>query len=252
MNTDVGSLKDPLLIFVHGGPGLDEYLEGIFAVPLRSVGLSTLFYEQSKRVSVSTLVEQLASVIKSASSEKVLLVGHSWGMALALETVKQLDANQYKRICGLVMMDGFVSSECEAAFSSELQRLGLSESYTAEDIFLSQEDRKDPSLRAYLSKVMASLDQDSLTGSVNEYIKNLDLKPFIRKLRIPTLVIFGERDVRVPAAYQREFASIIRNAETVEIPNAGHFPFLQRTDLAMVTAKLKEFVLVCSNMSSQE
>jgi proline iminopeptidase len=49
-------------------------------------------------------------------------------------------------------------------------------------------------------------------------------------LRIPTLVVHGERDPR-PARVARQLAEIIPSASYVELPGVVHLPWLEQPDL---------------------
>lgn len=54
-----------------------------------------------------------------------------------------------------------------------------------------------------------------------------DLRPLLRKIRIPTLCLVGENDA---ASLERtqELAAGIENSELRVLPNCGHFPFLEK------------------------
>jgi pimeloyl-ACP methyl ester carboxylesterase len=49
-------------------------------------------------------------------------------------------------------------------------------------------------------------------------------------LDMPALVVWGEKDPYIPARFGREYASALPNAELVELPDAGHYPLLDRPD----------------------
>lgn len=229
----------PLLIFVHGGPGFDDYLAKSFAKITKENNLPSVFYTQKKDVPLEELVIQLQREIERAPTENVVLVGHSWGGALAVETLKRTLS---KKVVGLVLMDSPVSFDFDDAFKAELKRLGLDKNYTSADIFLSAKQRKNPESERYLSEVMETLDQKSLDRIYDSYLGTLQLRPLLKSLQIPTLFIFGENDVRVPAHYQKEIASSMSNAKTVQIQGSGHFPFLLDDEKNQVITAIKEFV----------
>jgi pimeloyl-ACP methyl ester carboxylesterase len=51
------------------------------------------------------------------------------------------------------------------------------------------------------------------------------------KLTMPALVVWGMRDPYIPARFAREYASALANAELLELPDAGHWPWLDDPEL---------------------
>jgi pimeloyl-ACP methyl ester carboxylesterase len=49
-------------------------------------------------------------------------------------------------------------------------------------------------------------------------------------LEAPALVVWGMRDPYIPARFAREYARALANAELLELPDAGHWPWLDRPD----------------------
>ncbi|GAA0877890.1 hypothetical protein GCM10009119_08580 [Algoriphagus jejuensis] len=90
-----GNPSDPMLIFLHGGPGGD-YRNGMKVRALAEDGYFVIFYDQrgsglSQRhpknsYSIQLVLDDLTAVIahyRSSDSQKVFLFGHSWGAMLA-------------------------------------------------------------------------------------------------------------------------------------------------------------------------
>ncbi|MGA2454936.1 MAG: alpha/beta hydrolase [Solirubrobacteraceae bacterium] len=50
-------------------------------------------------------------------------------------------------------------------------------------------------------------------------------------LEMPALVVWGERDPYIPARFGREYAQALPHAELLELPDAGHWPWLDRPDV---------------------
>ncbi len=49
-------------------------------------------------------------------------------------------------------------------------------------------------------------------------------------LAMPALVVWGAKDPYIPARFGREYASALPHAELLELPDAGHYPWLDRPD----------------------
>ncbi len=58
-------------------------------------------------------------------------------------------------------------------------------------------------------------------------------------VRAPTLVAWGTRDPYIPERFGREYAHVLPDAELLELPDAGHWPWLDRPDLP---ARVHEFL----------
>jgi pimeloyl-ACP methyl ester carboxylesterase len=50
-------------------------------------------------------------------------------------------------------------------------------------------------------------------------------------LDVPALVVWGAKDPYIPARFGREYARALPQAELLELPDAGHWPWLDRPDL---------------------
>jgi malonyl-CoA O-methyltransferase len=61
-------------------------------------------------------------------------------------------------------------------------------------------------------------------------LRHADLRDELASIAIPTLVIAGEHDRITPVAAGRELASRLPSARFVEVPKAGHAPFLSHPD----------------------
>jgi pimeloyl-ACP methyl ester carboxylesterase len=59
-----------------------------------------------------------------------------------------------------------------------------------------------------------------------ERVVGEDLQDAMRRVRVPTTLIWGARDRATPLADGRRMASLIPTATFHEIPGAGHYPFV--------------------------
>jgi pimeloyl-ACP methyl ester carboxylesterase len=53
----------------------------------------------------------------------------------------------------------------------------------------------------------------------------------LQTLTMPALVVWGQADPYIPARFARAFAEVLPDAELLELPDAGHWPWLDRPDL---------------------
>ena len=64
-------------------------------------------------------------------------------------------------------------------------------------------------------------------GSLGDF----DVRPLLSQLRIPALVIEGEKSIPTTVESARAFASALPRATLVLVPDAGHYPQVERPDL---------------------
>ncbi|MEZ4970437.1 MAG: alpha/beta hydrolase [Flavobacteriaceae bacterium] len=108
-----GNPNDPMVVFLHGGPGAD-YRNGLNAQQLADNGYFMVFFDQrgcglSKRhnkdsYSIQLLFDDLAAVIahyRNSPDQKIFLFGHSWGAIVATGYI-----NKYpERIQGVILAE---------------------------------------------------------------------------------------------------------------------------------------------------
>ena len=66
-----------------------------------------------------------------------------------------------------------------------------------------------------------------------------DQRDLLPRIAVPTLLIWGELDVRSPLSVARQFEQAIPDATLVVIPGAGHVPNLERPE--QFNAAVREF-----------
>ena len=69
---------------------------------------------------------------------------------------------------------------------------------------------------------------------------NPQLKHWLHRIRVPTLVLWGESDRIVTQDYGRHYASLIPTAQFATIAEAGHHPELEQP--AAFVAHVEEFL----------
>jgi pimeloyl-ACP methyl ester carboxylesterase len=59
---------------------------------------------------------------------------------------------------------------------------------------------------------------------------NPQLKHWLHRISVPTLMLWGESDRVTPVDYGRRYASLIPHAAFETIPQAGHHPELEQPE----------------------
>jgi pimeloyl-ACP methyl ester carboxylesterase len=70
--------------------------------------------------------------------------------------------------------------------------------------------------------------------------KDIDIRPILPAVRVPTLILRGSEDAAVPADLARYMAARIPGSQVVEIPDTGHLAFGQAANL--VVEEVERFV----------
>lgn len=207
------------LIFLHGGPGFNDYLKPYF-IELEKK-FRCIFYDQMRgpEITMRDLVNELHALVLSCSG-KVVLIGHSWGGVLAIEYA----TTHEEKLAGLILMStGLNSSQWRDDFRVELKSLGLEEASPEEIFFTFHESEHG---KPFLNSMAESFSEETFDNVFSTYLSSYDLTKAFQNLKIPILNIFGEKDVRFPLRVTRAFKTINPEVSELELPDTGHFPFL--------------------------
>jgi pimeloyl-ACP methyl ester carboxylesterase len=89
---------------------------------------------------------------------------------------------------------------------------------------------------AWLDSVLDHFDQGTQRAILRLYRSSppavlADAGRHLGELSMPALVAWGMRDPYIPARFAREYADALPQAELLELPDAGHWPWLDRPDM---------------------
>gem|GEM_PF-5646366 len=214
-------MSETTAIFLHGGPGFKDYLKPFFQD--LSSHFKCIFYDQAKgpEVEIGHLLSQLDLHV-DASSQPVILVGHSWGAVLAIEYA----ARYPQKVSGLAMIcSGLSHDHWFTEYQKEKEHLGLLNA-SAEEIFLAPHERAEG--KALLDNFWETFSEETFESLNKTYLVDYDLIAKFSTLQIPVLNIFGEMDIRFPSRITKTFSAYNPNVVNLEVKKTGHFPFVQR------------------------
>ena len=166
--------------------------------------------------------------------EPVTLIGTSLGGVTALELALETP----ERVAALVLvgsgLDGHDWSEEVRAFGDEeeaaLERGDLDAAVEA-NVKLWLPDDVDPGVRALVAEMQRNA-FELQKGHEDLAMKRLDPPASTRlgDIRVPTLVVTGDEDVRDIHQIADKLAAEIPGAERAQVAGAGHLPSLERPD----------------------
>jgi pimeloyl-ACP methyl ester carboxylesterase len=268
-----------LILFAHGFPEfwyawrrqLEEFGRDHHAVApdLRGYNLTSK-PEAVDQYRVPRLVEDLRALAGHLDSEKCILVAHDWGGAVAwafalahpqlLEKLiiinaphpgifarllhsdpAQQHASQYMRMFCTPQAEEILSRDGYRALVDTVLTHGIKHGYF---------DETDQA--AYLE---AWSQPGALTGGLNYYraarllpptpgtpppTSSLELNKDALTIRVPTLVIWGERDTALPPANLEGLEEFVPHLTIRRIPDANHWVVHQQPDL--VNRYIREFI----------
>ena len=258
------------VIAIHGGPGVDlESIAGDFG-PLeakhtvvyydqRGAGRSEL-PKDTTRLVVARQIADLDEVRTRFGLKKVILVAHSYGPLLAASYAIAHPANVSKMVFfGPVPprrgefwrrmatnMRPRLDSASSAQAADASRRLGKAGA-TGAEIKKACDDLWTINLRPRLSEPLRTqkLIKSDLCATdpvgiayglttTNRVVLNSygdwDLRPALKTLMIPVLIVHGEDDA-IPMDLVEEWASSLPHATLVRIPRAAHFTYVERPEL---------------------
>ena len=261
-----GSGRDTI-IAVHGGPGVDlESIAGDFA-PLTRAHV-VIFYDQrgtgrstlpadTTRLSATTQIADLDAVRRHFGLARAALVAHSYGPLLAATyALAHPEAVSRMVFFGAVppwrgdlwqRMGRTMNARLDSAARVRLADAGRRLADTTADARQACRDYWAVALRPRLAepdRTLGLLRSDLCTADARAIRYGLtvtnsvvmatygdwDLRPRLRTLATPTLVVHGEEDA-IPLDQVREWATAMPHARVVPVPNAGHFAYAERPEL---------------------
>lgn len=208
------------------------------------------------RVSIEDLADDMASVLDDALVDRAVLIGHSMGVQVALETYRRHPS----RVAGLVLLCGAASHPLKtfrgtAAVEDFLPTI-QKWVHRVPGVINSLTRRLLPTRLAY--EVAARLEIRRELVEPNDFMPYLegmariDARLFVAMLSAagqhsaeellpsiaaPTLVVVAARDGFTPPERGRAMAAAIPSAELLEIPNASHTAPIERPHLVDFTIR---------------
>jgi pimeloyl-ACP methyl ester carboxylesterase len=211
------------------------------------------------RVTIQDLADDVASVLDDALVERAVLIGHSMGVQVALETYRR----HASRVSGLVLVCGAPSHPLKTfRGSAALEDLlpivqkwihrvpGVINRVTrtllptrlayevASRLEIRRELVEPRDFMPYLEG-MARIDTRLFVAMLSAAGQH-SAEDLLPEIATPTLVIAGERDGFTPPERSRAMAAAIPGAELLEIPQASHTAPIERPHL--VDYAVRDFI----------
>lgn len=242
------------VLVIHGGPGYDHSLMLDFEE--LSENYRIIFYDQrgsgkssgelnTESINISNFIEDIESLRLQLNLGKVILLGHSWGSILGLRYITKYSENVESGI----FFSAFATSEVlndyfnQIAFNidpEDLQQMSLIEnsekfkSFHHETVLAYLQlsvkpffynNGMIPLLKLNMTE-RTLRNQPIIAKLLLKELESFNLHLMLKGLKNPILLIHGLNDP-MPIEAPRIIKSILANCKLIEIPNCGHFPFIE-------------------------
>lgn len=212
--------SDTTIVLLHGwgqniemmNPIGNKYLDkfNVLTIDLPGFGKSS---EPPYPWTVNDYVECLKTLIDSLSLSKIILIGHSFGGKIAL-----LYSSKYQ-VEKLVCLAG--------PYCKELKKLPLkTKIYKAV--------KKVPGL-SWLANIIKNIVGSNDYKNASETMRgilvqsiNLEMREDVKKIKCPTLLVWGTNDTAVPINRAYELEKLIKDSAVIKYEGATHYAYLER------------------------
>lgn len=219
MEEKMGSLKEIVIIpgWTYSTHNWDK-----LSLALRKAGYQVHIMSVPGLTKISSRIWDLESYIrwldkKLENYSKVILMGHSNGGRIALAYA----AARPNNISKLVLIDsaGVFHNEPLVRLKRFVFRMVTK---VGKDLGVSKK------FRWVIYKLAREHDYERASPEMRETMKNIiyrDLTPLMKKIKFPTLIIWGENDTITPLADGKVINSLIRGSKLFIVKGAQHSPF---------------------------
>ena len=183
-------------------------------------------------MTIGDYAEVVAEFIKKLELKNVVVVGHSFGGRIGIK----LSATHPELIAKLVLVDsaGFVIGSQKKTAMNLAAKI-------AKPFF------KPKIMRGLRKKIYQTIGSEDYvaTPELRQTFLNVvteDLTEHLKKIAIPTLIIFGENDKDTPVEFGKKMHFLIPHSKFLILKNAGHFSFLDQSE--EFTASIQNFISI--------
>ncbi len=229
-----GDTQAPVLLFLHGWRSegkiwqkvigeLSEYSS--YSIDFPGFGQSDLPNKDFKLQDYSEIVSEF---IKKLNLKNVIIIGHSFGGRVGIK----LASTSPPSLSKLILVDSAGIKVKQNSLKKIIAKI-------IKPIF------KLPFLKSTRKKIYSAMGSEDYlaTPELQQTFINIineDLTSLLPKIKIPTLLIWGENDKDAPLADARTMEQAVPNSKLVILKDTGHFSFVDQTE--KFVNNIKKFV----------
>jgi pimeloyl-ACP methyl ester carboxylesterase len=179
-------------------------------------------------------MERIAAGVLRDAPPRFALGGLSMGGYVALEILRQAP----DRVLKLALMDS--TARPDAPEQTRLRRAMIQKATTGgyEDVLaqtipnlVHPSRRKDTDLIETQTRMGRAIGLDGFVRQQTAIMNRIDSRPFLWQIKVPTLVVVGDKDALTPPERAQEMADAVAGARLVVVPECGHVSTLERPEV---------------------
>lgn len=232
----------PTVVFLHGA-GMDHSIWALQTRWFAARGYSVLAVDLPGHgrsggeflTSIAAMADWTAALSDAAQVKAALLVGHSMGSLIALETA----ARHPSRVAGLGLVAAAAAMPVHADLLAAAER-GDPAAFAMVNLWghgaravLGGAKAPGTWMIGQGARVLANAPEGALFADMSACDAYGDGAASAATIKVPTTLILGGRDAMTPAAQGRALAGLIAGASVVEAPQAGHMLPAEEPDLTL-------------------
>jgi proline iminopeptidase len=261
-----------VVVVVHGGPGqphdyfhpllssLSKYMRLVYFDRRADMLSSRSSHETAP---IDEMADDINALRRKLGLERVTLLAHSFGGAIALNYALRYPANTKRLV--LVGTSAMIESPAEVerrivkGFSpQELSAYRSSEGASAAATPCERVRKQYRALYPHYFHRLPdakSLDRGVYSAYFDALARKLvlasdeggfDVRAYLDRIKVPALVLAGRHDVVTPLEQATEMAEAMPRSKLVVMENSGHFPFFEEN--YMFTEWVRQFVLATADL----
>lgn len=173
-------------------------------------------------------------VLEALGLDRPILVGHSLGGMIAAE-MAALRPKEIERLCLIaaagLWLDDYPVPDIFTLLPREFPAFMFHDAEAGARMMATGGNMNDPAF--LIPFLVTNARQLGMAGKFLFPIPERGLKERIHRISAKTILVWGDSDRIFPAPYAQAFKSLIKGAELVSIPDAGHQVVLEKTGNVM-------------------
>ena len=248
-----GKKNNKAIIFIHGFPydhtmwdyQVEELKENYYCVTydIRGLGQS---YIGDGQYTMEAFVWDLYSIIDGLHIEDPIICGLSMGGYIVLRAIEK----EPERFAGLILCDTRAhadNDEGKIARSNAIDKINVEgvESFV-NDFVPKCFHKKSPVNHSEMYERILTITKNQnsvgVKGALIAMLSRGDTSSFLKKIKVPTLLLVGKKDILTPPDVMLDIAKDIKKSKYYVVPKAGHMAPLENSEF--VNEKINKFMKV--------